>query len=399
MRELMGLLGDPQLDIRVVHITGTNGKGTVAAAVSALIAAHGLTVGTFTSPHHSVINERISRNGELISDEELAEAIAGVAAVEQLMHSTPTWFEAITAAALRWFAEAPVDVAVIEVGLLGRYDATNVVDADVAVITSIGGDHTDFAPGWEQAVAGEKAGIIGAGSIAVLGPMDDELVAVFEAEGPAAVERFGVDFDVVQDAVAVGGHLADFRGLFANYGEVFVPLHGAHQVVNVSLAIAATEALFGRELPLDAVAEAVAQLADRAKGRIEVVAHFPLVVLDGSHNPDAIAALVETVDSEFSPVGSRIVVFGQLQGRDPGAALVEIAALRPDLVLCTTVDGSRGTPAAELARVCDAQGLPNEVVVDPEAAVRRALAVAAEEDLVIVAGSFRLVDPARRAVL
>ena len=207
MRELMALSGDPQLAVPVIHITGTNGKGAVAEMVSALVRAHGLVVGTYTSPHQERLNERICRDGEPIPDAELAEVLSSLAVIEPLLAERPSWFEVMTAAALRWFAEAPVDVAVVEVGLLGRYDATNVVDAQVAVVTSIGGDHTDFAPGWERAVAGEKAGIITPASTAVLGRVADDLVELFAAEGPARLVRHGVDFDVDEDRLALGGHL------------------------------------------------------------------------------------------------------------------------------------------------------------------------------------------------
>ena len=155
MSALMALLGDPQHEVPVIHITGTNGKGTVAAMITQLLRAHGLSVGTYTSPHLEVLNERLARDGEAISDVDLAEVLSGIALVEPLLENRPSWFEVVTAAAFRWFAEAPVDVAVVEVGLLGRFDATNVAEARVAVVTSIGGDHTDFAPGWELAVASE----------------------------------------------------------------------------------------------------------------------------------------------------------------------------------------------------------------------------------------------------
>ena len=232
MRDLMALQGDPQDAVPVIHITGTNGKGTVAAMITSLLMAHGLSVGTYTSPHLERLNERIARDGEPIGDEDLAEVLSGIAAVEPLLEVQPSWFEVMTAAAFRWFAEAPVDVAVVEVGLLGRYDATNVADARVAVVTSIGGDPTDFAPGWELAIASEKAGIIGPESTAVLGRIPPELVAVFSAEGPAELVLSGVDVAVEDDQLALGGHMVDLRGRHATYTEVFVPLHGAHQLDN-----------------------------------------------------------------------------------------------------------------------------------------------------------------------
>lgn len=396
MRELMTLLGDPQHDVPVIHITGTNGKGTVAAMVTSLLVAHGLSVGTYTSPHLERLNERISRDGRPIGDEDLAEVLSGIAAVEPLLEVQPSWFEVMTAAAFRWFAEAPVDVAVVEVGLLGRFDATNVADARVAVVTSVGGDHTDFAPGWEVAVASEKAGIIGADSTAVLGAVAPDLVPVFSAEGPADVVLLGTDVAVESDQLALGGHMVDVRGRHGVYTEVFVPLHGRHQLDNAAVALAAVEAFFDRALPDDVVREAFAGLD--LPGRFEVVGHHPLVVLDGAHNPDALARVAATLEEEFAPVGSRLVVLGQLTGRDPDAAVAAIAGMRPDLVICTSLEGDRGVSAAVLAAACDRAGLTHESVVDPQAAVARALSVAAEEDAVVVTGSFRLLGPARRAL-
>lgn len=397
MAALMGLLGDPQQDLPVIHVTGTNGKGSAVEMIAALVRAHGLSVGTYTSPHQERLHERIRRDGEPIGDAELAEVLGGIAAVEALLDVTPSWFEVVTAAALRWFAEAPVDVAVVEVGLLGRYDATNVVEADVAVVTNIGGDHTDFAPGWELVVAGEKAGIITPGATAVLGPMPDELAAVFAAEGPASLVRVGHDIRVDDDRVALGGHVVDIVTPYETYRELYVPLHGAHQVDHAATALGAVEAFFGRAVPVDVAEEAFAALD--LPGRCEVVAHSPLVVLDGAHNPDALSALVDTLESEFSPAGSRVVVLGLLAGRDAGAALGAIAPLRPDLIVCTTPDSGRGLPAAQLAAVAASMGLPHEVVAAPDAAVARALAVAAEEDLVVVTGSFRLLAPARTVLV
>ena len=397
MRDLVSVLGDPQDAVPCIHITGTNGKGTVAAMVTRLLMAHGLSVGTYTSPHDQRLNERLRRDGTPIRDEELAEVLSGIAAVEPLLEVRPSWFEVMTAAAFRWFAEAPVDAAVVEVGLLGRYDATNVVEARVAVITSVGGDHTDFAPGWQAQVATEKAGIITPDAVAVLGRIDDDLVPIFAAEGPAELLRLGHEFEVTSDQLALGGHLVELRGPHGAHDEVFLGLHGVHQVDNLAVAVAAVEAFFDRAVPPDVLAEALSAL--ELPGRFEVLGHHPLIVLDGAHNPDALATVAATLEREFTPAGSRLVVLGQLAGRDPDAALAALAPMRPDLVVCTTVDGGRGVPAAALAAACERAGLAHEVVVDPAAAVARARSVAAEEDTLVVTGSFRLLAPARTALV
>lgn len=396
MRDLMALLGDPQDQVPVIHITGTNGKGTVAVMVTALLRAHGLTVGTYTSPHLGRVNERIARDGQEISDLDLAEVLTGIAGIEPLLETSPTWFEIITAAAFRHFAEAPVDVAVIEVGLLGRHDATNVVDGSVAVVTSIQGDHTDFAPGWELQIAGEKAGIISAESVAVLGEVDPELVGVFEAEGPRRLARLGVDFAPADDRIGIGGHMVDFQGLEGRYEGVFLPVHGSHQVTNAAVAVAAVEAFFERALDTEVITEAFASIT--LPGRFEVLGHGPLVVLDGAHNAEALLAAARTLDDEFTPVGTRILVLGVLSGRSVARAVSAAAEFRPDLTICVTLPGARGVDARVIAEECDRRAMAREVVPNPGEGVRRALMIANEEDVIVITGSFRIVDPARSAV-
>src|SRR3954449_1342874 len=205
MRTLVEAMGDPQFAYPVIHITGTNGKGSTSQMITRLLMAHGLSVGTYTSPHLERPNERMSRNGEPISNDEFAEQIAAVADLEMLTGVRPSYFEILTAAAFRWFADLAVDVAVVEVGLLGRFDATNVARAQVAVVTNVGRDHTDGRPGWQVAVASEKAGIIEPESHLVLGVTDPRLQAVFTAEGPAATWARDTDFGCETNRVAVGG--------------------------------------------------------------------------------------------------------------------------------------------------------------------------------------------------
>jgi dihydrofolate synthase/folylpolyglutamate synthase len=395
MQQLVSVLGDPQGAMPVIHVTGTNGKGSTVAMISALIQASGLSVGEYTSPHLGRLNERIARDGEPIPDEDLAEVLSGIAAVEDLLAVRPSWFEIVTAAALRWFAEAPVDVAVVEVGLLGRFDATNVVSADVAVVTSVGGDHTDFSEGWEVAVAQEKAGIVTPGRPVVLGRVAPELVPLFSAEGADPVLRLGEEFGLTRRRAGVGAQVLDLFGVRGDHDDVELALHGAHQADNAAVAVATVEELLDRRLDDEVVGEAFSRV--RAPGRLEVIGHQPLVVLDGAHNADALVAMATTLDEDFSVLGSRIVVMGMLAGRDAGASLAAMEVLRADLVICTTIEGPRGLPATELAAAARIRGIPAEVVEDPGAAVLTALRAAGEEDLVVVCGSFRLVEIARAA--
>jgi dihydrofolate synthase/folylpolyglutamate synthase len=393
MRELCALLGDPQDAVPAIHVTGTNGKGSVGAMIAGLVAANGLRVGTYSSPHLERINERIRRDGEDISDDDLAEVLGSVLDVADLMDVSTSWFEIVTAAAFRWFSEGTVDAAVIEVGLLGRYDATNVVTADVAVITNIGPDHTDGAPGWEQAVASEKAGIVTPGREVVVGPLTPDLVEIVSNEGPSRILTVGGDIEVLDTQVAVGGRSVTLTTPWGRHDDVFVPLHGRHQAVNLALAVGATETFFDRALAPEVVEAGLADL--RLGGRCEVVGHDPLVVLDGAHNRDAAAALADTLAEEFLPLGSRLLVVGMLAGRDPADVIGPLAEVGFDSVIVTEPPSPRAAPADAVAAAVREVGLFADVVPDPWAAVERALGHAAEEDLVVVAGSFYLVGPAR----
>lgn len=395
MAQLCGLLGDPQRAYPVIHITGTNGKGSVAAMVSSLLSAHGLSVGAYTSPHLHHLNERITRNGEPIDDDDLAEVLTEVADREGLLATTPTWFEAVTAAAFSWFAAVAVDVAVVEVGMLGRYDATNVVDATVAVVTNVGRDHTDGVGDWRTAVASEKAGIVGSDSVLVLGETDPGLRAVFAAEGPAAMWVAGEEFGASAVRPAVGGQVADLRTPGATYDDVFIAAHGHHQADNAAMAVAATEAFFGRPLDGTVVAETLGSVS--LPGRFEVLGHQPLVVLDGAHNPPAAEAVADTLDQAFHATGRRLLVFGMLADRDPAAFLDALEPMRVDAVVTCTVPSPRAASAAALASVVASRGLPVEAVDDPTEAVRRAVDVAEEDDLVLVTGSLYLVGAIRKS--
>jgi dihydrofolate synthase / folylpolyglutamate synthase len=397
MRHLCRLLGDPQTAYPVVHVTGTNGKGSVTAMVSALFAASGLSVGTYTSPHLGVVNERLSRNGEPIDDASLAEVLGELAAVETLLDRPPSWFELLTAAALSWFATVAVDVAVVEVGLLGRFDATNVVDAEVSVVTNIGFDHTDGVGDWRVAVASEKAGIIREGGLLVLGETDPALRPVFAAEQPRAMWVAGEDFGATAERHAVGGRVLDFHTPLGRHDDVFVAAHGSHQSDNAAMAVAAVEGFFDRALDESVVAEALGTVS--LPGRFEVLGRQPLVVVDGAHNPPAATAVARTLVDEFQVSGRRVLVLGMLAGRDPKAFLNALSAGSFDAVVTCTPPSPRALPASELASVVrSVLDLPVEAVDEPVDAVRRAVDVSEDDDLVLVTGSLYVVGAVRAAL-
>ena len=399
MRALLAALGDPQADYPAVHITGTNGKGSVAALVAALAQAWGMTVGVYASPHVEQINERMAVGGDPIGDAELAELSGHLRLVEDHLAGTCggapfSWFELVTAAALRWFADVAVDLAVVEVGKLGRYDATNVVNSQVAVITNIGRDHTDGRAGWEAAVMGEKAGILHPGATAVLGSMPPELTAIAAEESPGELLVAGRDFALEENRPAVGGRLVTVRTPRARYGDVYVSLFGAHQGDNAAVAIAAFEALVGQELDeslLDALGDVT------VPARFEVVAHRPLVVIDGAHNPDGLAAAAATLAEQFSVAGRVTWVLGLMRDKDPDAMLAAIDAsgARCDLVVCCAPDWPRALSAAELAAAARSRGIDAETADDGAEAVDRALALSAEEDAVVITGSLYTAGAAR----
>ena len=396
MFALMAAVGDPHRAFRSIQITGTNGKGSTARVAAATLRSMDLSVGLYTSPNLEKVNERLNWDGRDITDEEFAAVMGLLAAVEPLIDRTPSRFELLTAAAFVWFAEQGVDVAVVEVGLLGRFDATNVIDADVAVITNIGKDHTDGAPGWERAVAKEKAGIIKPNSRVVLGDPMDDLRPIFEAEPSAGMWVAGRDFEVESNNLAVGGRTIDLRTPGQTYDQLFIPVHGAHQGANVASGLVAVEAFFDRPTPEDLVADAVGSV--ELPGRFEVVGGEPTVILDGAHNPQGAEAAYRTLNEEFARLGSWVLVVGLLSGKDPVEMLEALGAPDFDAVICTEPNWSRAIPAEQVAAAATSLGLSPEVVRKPVEALNRALSVTAADDLILVAGSLYVVGEIRSAL-
>jgi dihydrofolate synthase/folylpolyglutamate synthase len=393
MERLVSVMGDPQHAYPVIHVTGTNGKGSTARMITELLAATGLAVGTYTSPHLEAINERISRNGEPISDDELGAAIGGVAAVEEVAGITPSYFEILTAAAFSWFAEVAVDVAVIEVGMLGRYDATNVADGIVAVLTNVGRDHTDGQGAWRQAIAGEKVGIVKEGATFVCGETTTELHDLL-ADTPAARTWWrGKDFDCDQHVLALGGRSITLRTPNGVVEDVHLPLHGEHQADNAALALAAVEAFFDRALDEDVVQEGFAHVT--VPGRFEIVHREPTVVLDAAHNLDGARACAATLRDEFTLHGTLIIVVGFLDGRDAAELLDALGARDAGFVIACTPDSPRAIPAPEVAAAASGLGIVAESVSSTEEALARALGLAGHDDFILVTGSLYVVGPAR----
>jgi dihydrofolate synthase/folylpolyglutamate synthase len=393
MIELLGLLGDPHLAYRTIHVTGTNGKGSTASYITRLLAATELSVGLYTSPNLERINERIVWDGRWIPDEDLARILTLLRDVLPLMVATPSRFELLTAAAFVYFAEVGADVAVIEVGLLGRFDATNVIDADVAVITNIGKDHTDGIGDWQVKVAREKAGIIKPPSHVVLGSPFGELRSVIDGEESAAVWELGTDVEILANELGVGGRIISVSTPLGVYDDIFLPVFGEHQGSNLATALAATDAFFGRPLDRDLVDAALAEI--ELPGRFEVVSREPTVILDGGHNPDGLAVVKQTLDEAFARIGSWVLVLGFLGGKDPAEMLEAVDAADFDAVIVCTPSWSRAIPAEVVASAAARIGVDVEIVADPVEAFRRARAVSSDEDLILVTGSMYIVGNVR----
>lgn len=393
-------MGSPQAAYPVVHVAGTNGKSSTARLAAALVGAHGLAVGSFTSPPLLHPEEQFSAGGEQMSPDELGPALADVAPFVDLAAADATEFEVLTAVAFAWFAERAVEVAVVEAGLGGTGDATNVVQAEVPVLTGVGLDHAEALGGSLAAIAAEKAGIVHPGATLVSGPLPpeaEEPVAARVAATGAAWRRFGRDVRLATVTQAVGGWVVDVEGVYEQYDDVFLPLHGRHQVRNLALAVAAAEELLGRALDPKAVRSAIRGV--RVPGRLEVAGADPVVILDVAHNPDGFTALRAALAGEFLPT-EWVVVFGARRPRDPAALLAPLRGAVARLFV-TAADDAAAIPPDELAGAA-ASVLPGAAVEQAgsvDEALRRALDAAPAAGGVLVAGSHAVVGEARRLLV
>ena len=404
MRDLCDLLGHPEQAYPSIHVTGTNGKTTTTAMIAALLGALGLSAGTYTSPHLQDVRERIRVAGEPVERDAIA---SGLEYLQPFLdrvdasHPDPvTFFEVLTVLALTHFADAPVDVAVMEVGMGGRWDATNVVDGTVAVITDISLDHPELGSD-VAAVAGEKAGIIKPDASVVSAAQPDaamEVITLAAAEAGARLAVAGRDFGVLERRTAVGGQHVHLHGVTGDVNDIYLPLHGLHQAANAAYALAAVEAFLGFAggIDPDVIREGFA--AVRSPGRLEVIrsAAAAPVILDGAHNPAGITSLAIARAHEFA-FRNGVVVLGILGDKDIDAM---VDALRPiaDHVVVTQPPSERAAPADQLEKVARAAGLSVEVADTVEEALDLARGVASDADAVVVTGSLYTVGAARTAL-
>ena len=412
MDALVELLGEPQRTYRAIHITGTNGKSSTARMIDELLRGFGLRTGRYTSPHLTHVTERIAVDGAPVSDRAFVEGYRELEPYIDVVDSrfdTPlSFFEIVTALAFSIFADAPVDVAVVEVGLGGTWDNTNVVDGEIAVVTPIGLDHTQYLGDTVLRIAAEKAGIIKPDAVAVLAAQPAEAAEeLLRRAGTvhATVAREGLEFGVVERRIAVGGQFLTLQGLGGVYDEVFLPVHGAFQAQNAACALAAVEAFFGADaqsgtLDVDTVRGAFA--AVRAPGRLEPVRSAPTILVDAAHNPAGMTAALEAVAEAFQ-FRKLVAVLAVMADKD-ATGMLELLEPAVDELVITQNSSERAMPADELASaalpIFGAERITVEARLDDalEEAVR--LAEQSDDDVltgagVLVTGSVVTIGEAR----
>ncbi len=357
IRALCDLMGDPQRSYPVIQLTGTNGKTSTSRMIDNLIRELGLRTGRFTSPHLESMRERICVDGEPLSEELFIDAFSDVAAYAQVVDDSSehplSFFEMVVGMAYAAFADTPVEVGIVEVGMGGAWDATSVADAQVAVVMPVDVDHSRYLGDSPAEIAVEKAGIIKPRSHAVLADQAGAPADVLlqrAAEVGATVVREGVDFSVLDRTPGVGGQVLTIGGTTRTYDDVFLPLYGVHQAQNAACAIAAVEGfLGGKELDPQFVREAFASLT--SPGRLEVVRRSPTILLDAAHNPHGMRAVVEAVQESFT-LSPLVGVVGVMADKEVDGVL---EALEPVLaqIVCTQNTTDRAMPAPELGDIAE----------------------------------------------
>jgi len=335
---LVDILGSPQLTYPTIHIGGTNGKTTTSRMIDSLLFEMGLRTGRFTSPHLESYLERIAINGQPIDAKALIFSFNDISAYLDLMDAKfehpISFFEAITALAFAAFAEHPIDVGVIEVGMGGLWDATNVVDADVSVIMPIGLDHTEYLGETLTEIAQTKAGIIKEGGFVVLAQQEPECAVELIKRAAlvgAEIACEGVEYSVISRSVAVGGQLLTIQGTKEIYTDIYIPLHGKHQASNAAAALVAVEIFFGdQDLDIEAVRAGFAQVT--SPGRCEIVHRDPTIILDAAHNPHGAAAIADTIQSEFT-FDEVIGIFAPMADKDVRGILLELEQVMDSVIV------------------------------------------------------------------
>lgn len=405
-RRAVQLLGDPQKSYRVIHITGTNGKTSTTRFIERILREHGIKTGRFTSPHLIKLNERIAIDGEPVSDERLFEVYTDIEPVLEFVDQELlgqgevrlTFFEALAVLAFAIFADAPIDVLVLEVGMGGEWDSTNVADGDVAVFTPIGLDHMDRLGNTVEEIAKTKSGIIKPGAIVISAKQEQSAMKVLEEVAKSKADSLkvlGEDFAVLQAIPTPSGQQVRFSGLAGNYGTYSAPVFGEHQAENLAVAIAAVEAfLGGGEVPLadDILRSAIADVS--SPGRLQLVKTNPAILLDGAHNPHGCRTLALSLRSQFGE-SALIGIISVLSDKDVAAVLAELHGIF-DAVIFTQSSSPRASSPDELSQLALPDFAPIvELANDLSSALARARELATDlSAMIVVTGSITLVGDA-----
>ena len=401
-RRAVELLGDPQKSYRVIHITGTNGKTTTTRIIERILRELGLRTGRFTSPHLVRLNERMAIDGEPVGDQQLAEVWADIepilamvdAELEAAGDTKLTFFEALAVLGFAVFADAPVDVLVLEVGMGGEWDSTNVADGDVAVFTPISIDHAERLGNTVAEIANTKSGIIKPGAIVVSSAQPTEALTVIEAKSSAIAERiavYGRDFEVLDVVADMAGQRFSVKTLTSEYQDLFLPLHGEYQAENAALAISAVEAFFGASNRLFDDVLRVALADSTSPGRLQVVSRKPLTILDAAHNPGGAEVLARAMQKSFgSP--ETVAIISILADKDASALLAALEGTAKTFII-TQSSSPRAIAVDELAALATSIFGEERVKTAANALTAMTLArqLVAENGAILVTGSITLV--------
>jgi len=402
---LLEMMGSPQESFRAIHVTGTNGKGSTAAMAASILSAAGHRVGLFTSPHLSTFRESIAVDGTPIPRERAASIIERIKPMTAEMEATPglrhpTYFELLTAIAFEHFRHERVDLAVVEVGMGGRLDATNVINAPVSIITNVSLEHTRWLGSTVLEIAENKAGIIKQGGTLITATQDDSVYALLQricAERNSRVFRVGSDITYEKEASGQKGQNFMVKGLRGSY-DLFIPLLGDHQLLNASTAVGAVEALSLRDVsvPVQAYTEGLRRV--RWPGRLEIVARNPTVVLDGAKDAEAARAAIDAVEQVFNPAHVVAVVSISSDKNIP-AMMDQFARVADRFIATSHMIAGRAADPAIIAAEAERLSRPCEVVPDVGRAIEVAKELAGEEGIVLIIGSVFLVGEAREKLL
>jgi dihydrofolate synthase/folylpolyglutamate synthase len=402
VRHLLGRMGDPHKNFKAIHVTGTNGKGTTTAMITSILRAADYKVGMFISPHLSSFTERITINGERIQPEVVVDIIEGMKSIidemvenPELRH--PTFFEVITAIAFKHFSEQEVDFAILEVGMGGRLDATNVVQALISVITNVSLEHTYVLGNSVLEIAEKKAGIIKKGGVLITATQDDEVYKLFSTvceKVGSRIFRVGKDLKFNRLTRDLEGQIFHLDGISRHYDRLFIPLLGKHQLLNAASAVGAVEALNyrGIEIPVKAFHEGLRSV--KWPGRLEVVQENPLVVIDGAKDVEATRAIKESLLEDFQ-YPRRVAVVSISSDKNIPEMIGHLTQAVDSFIITAHSVMGRAAEPETIGSEIEKRSKPYRIETDIKKAIKGAIDITGEDGMVLIVGSVFLVGEAR----